>query len=103
MKYHLIEPKDKIVLGVSGGPDSIAMLVCLNELSKEMDFNILVCHINHGIRENAKLDEKYVKDFCDKLNVPCFAAGCAVVVTGSGVLAALDALYSSVLFLTSAK
>ena len=48
------------------------MLVCLNELSKEMDFEIIVCHINHGIRENAKLDEKYVKDFCEKLNIPFF-------------------------------
>ena len=72
IKYDLIKPKDKIVLGVSGGPDSVAMLVCLNELSKEMDFEIIVCHINHGIRENAKIDEQYVKEFCEKLNVPFF-------------------------------
>lgn len=48
------------------------MLVCLNELSKEMNFEILVCHINHGIRENAKLDEQYVKEFCDRLNIQFF-------------------------------
>ena len=48
------------------------MLVCLNELSKEMNFKIAVCHINHGIRENAKLDEKYVEEFCQKLGVPFF-------------------------------
>ena len=48
------------------------MLVCLNELSKEMDFNMVVCHINHGIRENAKLDEEYVKDFCEKLKIPFY-------------------------------
>lgn len=72
MKYHLIDPKDKIVLGVSGGPDSTAMLVCLNELSKEIDFEMVVCHINHGMRENAKLDEEYVKEFCEKINIPVF-------------------------------
>lgn len=72
IKYDLISAGDRIVLGVSGGPDSTAMLVCLNELSKEMNFEIMVCHINHGIRENAKLDEKYVKDFCEKLDVPFF-------------------------------
>lgn len=37
-----------------------------------MNFKILVCHINHGIRENAKLDEEYVKAFCEKLSVPFF-------------------------------
>lgn len=68
-KYNLIEKGDKIVLGVSGGPDSIAMLVCLNELSKIINFEIAVCHINHGIRKNAVLDEQYVKAFCEKLNV----------------------------------
>ena len=71
-KYNLIDSGDKIVLGVSGGPDSTAMFICLNELSKQMNFEIVVCHINHGIRENAKLDEQYVKAFCDKLGIPIF-------------------------------
>lgn len=68
-KYNLIEPGDKIVLGVSGGPDSITMLVILNELKEKLNFEIVVAHINHGIRENAKLDEEYVRNFCNKLNV----------------------------------
>lgn len=68
IKYDLIESGDRIVLGVSGGPDSISMLVVLNELRKKLNFEIIVAHINHGIRENAKNDEKYVKEFCDKIN-----------------------------------
>ena len=68
-KYNLIESGDKIVLGVSGGPDSISMLVLLNELREKLNFEIVVAHINHGIRENAKLDEEYVRKFCEKLNV----------------------------------
>lgn len=79
IKYDLIRPEDKIVLGVSGGPDSTAMLICLNELSKEMNFKIAVCHINHGIRENAKLDEEYVKRLCKELNVPCFVLHANVI------------------------
>ncbi len=73
-KYNLIEPNDKIVLGVSGGPDSISMLHILNELRKEqkLDFDIYVAHINHGIRENAKRDEKFVSNFCKEIGVECY-------------------------------
>lgn len=71
-KYNLIESGDRIVLGVSGGPDSITALVILNELKKRLNFEIVVAHINHGIRENAKLDEEYVKNFCNKLEVRCY-------------------------------
>lgn len=71
-KYNLIESGDRIVLGVSGGPDSITMLVILNELKEKLNFEIIVAHINHGIRENAKIDEEYVKNFCDKLEIKCY-------------------------------
>lgn len=71
-KYQLIESGDRIVLGVSGGPDSICMLKILNELKQELNFEIFVAHINHGIRENAKLDEEYVLDFCNKIDIECF-------------------------------
>ena len=71
-KYNLIESGDKIVLGVSGGPDSISMLNILYELKEELKFSIYVCHINHGLRENAKLDEKYVEEFCKQKNIEFF-------------------------------
>lgn len=73
-KYNLIEDKDKIVLGISGGPDSMTMLNILYDLNKEGKINceIVVAHVNHGLRENAKLDEKYVKEFCEKINVEYF-------------------------------
>lgn len=69
IKYDLIKSGDRIVLGVSGGPDSICMLYILNELSKEFNFSLVVAHINHGIRENAKIDEQYVKETCETLNI----------------------------------
>lgn len=73
-KYNLIETGDRIVCGVSGGPDSIAMLNILTEIKKEriIDFEIFVAHINHGIRENAKIDEKYVLEFCENKGIECY-------------------------------
>jgi len=73
-KYNLIENGDKIVIGVSGGPDSITLLNVLLEIKKEkaIDFNMVVCHVNHMIREEAGEDEEYVLDFCRKYNIQCF-------------------------------
>lgn len=73
-KEKLIENGDRLVLGVSGGPDSICMLTILYEIMKKnlIDFDMVVAHINHGLRENAKLDEEFVKDFCEKRQISCF-------------------------------
>ena len=71
-KYELIKSGDNIVLGISGGPDSICMLYILNSLKKDLNFNIYVAHINHMLRENAKLDEEYVKNTCEKLNITVY-------------------------------
>ena len=72
-KYNLIEDGDKIVLGVSGGPDSISMLNILKEIKEEqiIKFEIYVAHINHMIREEAIDDEKYVENYCNKNNIKC--------------------------------
>ena len=76
-KYKLIENNDKIVLGVSGGPDSIAMLNILNDIKNDdninLNFSIVVAHINHLIREEAKQDEEYVKEFCKERNIEFYS------------------------------
>ena len=78
-KYNLIKNNDKIILAVSGGPDSIAMLNCLFNLKIKLEekenlrFQIYVAHVNHMIREEAKSDETYVQELCDKLNIPFFS------------------------------
>ena len=71
-EYNLISRNDKIVLAVSGGPDSITMLHIFISLRKEYNLSLYVAHVNHMIRENAKLDEEFVKEFCIKNDVPCF-------------------------------
>ena len=72
-KFNLIKDGDKIVLGVSGGPDSISMLNILNEIKHEQSikFEIYVAHVNHLIRKEAIDDEKYVEDYCNKKDIEC--------------------------------
>lgn len=74
-KYNLIEDGDKVVVAVSGGPDSITMLDILNEIKNEkiIDFEISVAHINHMIRKEAKLDELYVKNYCEEKNIDFYS------------------------------
>ena len=76
-KYNLIENGDRIVLGVSGGPDSICMLNILNDIRNDkklhMEFDIIVAHVNHLIRDEAKDDEIFVKDFCEKIGVQFYS------------------------------
>ena len=71
-KYNLIKENDRIVLGVSGGPDSISMLDIFKEIKDEYKFKVIVAHINHMIREEAIEDEKYVQDYCEKNNIECY-------------------------------
>ena len=74
-KYDLIQNGDKLVLGVSGGPDSISMLSILNEIKKDktIEFEIVVAHINHMIRKEATEEEKYVKEFCEKKEIEFYS------------------------------
>lgn len=76
-KYNLIENRDKLVLGVSGGPDSICMLDVLNDIRNDnknnIDFQIAVAHINHMIRKEAKEDELYVRKYCAKNGIEFYS------------------------------
>ena len=74
-KYNLIESGDKIVVGVSGGPDSMCLLdilikVCQNSPSP---LAIVVAHVNHMIRDEANEEEEFVKKFCEKNDIEFYA------------------------------
>ena len=71
-KYNLIKAGDGVVIGVSGGPDSICLLNILNEIKNELNFKIYVAHINHMIRKEAEEETTYVKKFCEKLGIECY-------------------------------
>ncbi|HHX13072.1 MAG TPA: tRNA lysidine(34) synthetase TilS, partial [Clostridiales bacterium] len=71
-QYKMIEKGDRVAVGVSGGADSVCLLHMLSEIGKDMDINLLVVHINHGIRgEEAKLDEEYVEGLAYGLKLEC--------------------------------
>ena len=79
-KYKLIEKGDKIVLGVSGGPDSIAMLDILKDLRNKFEFEIYVCHLNHMIRgQEAINDQKYVEQYCNKNQIEFFTKNVNII------------------------
>lgn len=66
-KNRMIEVGDKIVVGVSGGADSVCLLLLLNELTQELNFEIVPVHINHNLRgEESNRDEIFVQNLCQK-------------------------------------
>ena len=69
-KNKLFEKNEKLVVGVSGGADSVCLLSLLCKLQKEMPFDMTVVHINHGIREEAMEDARFVEGLCQDYNVP---------------------------------
>ena len=71
-QQHMINQGDRVVAGVSGGADSVCLLLLLWEYQKKIPFGLAAVHVNHGIREEAKLDADYVKALCGKLEVPFF-------------------------------
>ena len=72
-KYNMIQSGDGIVIGVSGGPDSMTLLNILNNLKEKLNIKLYVAHINHSIRKEADEETEYVKDFCKKIDVEFFA------------------------------
>ena len=74
-KYSLIDDGDKIVVAVSGGPDSICLLNVLNEIicSRKKQIKMVVAHVNHMIRNEAKDDEKFVENFCKKIGIEFYS------------------------------
>ena len=71
-KYNLISNGDKIVVAVSGGPDSMCLLNILKNLRPKFSTELFVAHINHMIREEADSETEYVKNYCEKNNIKCF-------------------------------
>ncbi len=69
-KYHMIQPGDRVLAGVSGGADSVCLLFILLEYREKVRFDIKVVHVEHGIRgEESLQDASYVEKLCQKLNV----------------------------------
>ena len=72
-RFGLISKGEKVLVGVSGGADSVALLHTLLALSSRMGFYVCAAHLNHGIRgEEAESDALFVKDLCELYGVELY-------------------------------
>ena len=69
-EHSLINKGDVLVLGLSGGPDSLCLLHVLKGLEKEYGFELRAFHLNHMIREDANADAQFVLKECERIGVP---------------------------------
>ncbi len=69
-KYSLIEEGDKILLGLSGGPDSIALFHLLFRLKKQLKFSLFLCHLNHCLRKEAGEEAHFVEELANSYSLP---------------------------------
>lgn len=60
---------DTIVVGVSGGPDSMALLYILNEFKNKIDLNIICAHVNHNKRKESEQEKIDLENYCKKNNI----------------------------------
>lgn len=62
---------DTVIIGLSGGADSVCLFLLLNKIRQDIGFNIHAVHVNHCIRgESADSDELFSKELCERYNVP---------------------------------
>jgi len=75
IKYNnLINVGETVIAGISGGPDSVCLVHILNTISSIYNFKIIAVHINHMLRgEEAECDEKYAREFCEKLSIEFYS------------------------------
>lgn len=71
-EYQLIAPGDLVIAGVSGGPDSLALLHILKGLQDEFCFKLHVGHVDHSFRgQEAEAEARWVKETVEKWGIPC--------------------------------
>ncbi|AQS57875.1 tRNA lysidine(34) synthetase TilS [Desulforamulus ferrireducens] len=71
-RYRMVEPGQLVVVGVSGGADSMALLHILQNLAPELEISLHVAHLNHMFRgEESQADADFVEEYCSRSGIPC--------------------------------
>ncbi len=72
-KYRLIDRGEKIVVGVSGGPDSVTLLCLLRSLQEELGIKLHVAHLDHMLRQYSYKDTEFVRELANRFKIPVTA------------------------------
>lgn len=73
-KYNMFKEDDLVIVALSGGPDSVALLHILYKLKDKLKIRIAAVHINHGLRgKDSDEDEQFVNNICKKYNIPLYS------------------------------
>ena len=71
-KEKLMTEGDTVIVGLSGGADSVALLLVLLELRQRIGYTLLAIHVEHGIRgEESRKDAAFVEELCRQKSIPC--------------------------------
>ena len=71
-RHGLLKPGDRVLVALSGGADSVALLLALLEIG---EYTVFAAHVNHMLRgDEAEGDEDFCRELCEKLRVPFFCA-----------------------------
>ncbi len=74
-QHDLVRPGDGVLVAVSGGPDSMALLHCLVQIQDEWHLRFSVAHVHHGLRgEDADQDEQFVRNHARMLGLPFYGS-----------------------------
>ncbi len=72
-KFRMLDKGDSVLIGVSGGPDSVCLLYALNRLSRAWALTLNIAHLNHKLRgEDSEKDADFVRKLAEKLRIPFY-------------------------------
>lgn len=73
-RHNMLKPGDRVVVALSGGPDSVALLFVLLEFKREFNLSLLAAHVNHKLRgKESDQDQAFVRKLCSELKVKLYS------------------------------
>ena len=84
--YKLLDKGERIIVALSGGPDSTTLMVILTQIAQELDLTLIVAHFNHGLRGlESDEDEKFSRDLAGKMGLAFVSGKIDHNVRGKGI------------------
>ena len=88
-RHEMVMPGERVICAVSGGADSMALLWSFYLLKEKLDITLAAAHFNHGLRgAESDRDEAFVREFCDRYDIPLFVGSGEVKAGKKGLEAA---------------